>query len=481
MADIAQNSTSSRTQNRDKLFTAREYSLKLLIQMHEFRKSKIMCDEFLKVGGRIFAAHRVVLCAASSYFQAMFTGGLAETFDENVEIYGIDADTFAIILDFIYSGYVEVKETNVQQLLPAAKMLQIEEVEKNCCDFLRHELDPSNCVGIYLFADVHACVNLASDALEYIHRNFAEVSKSEEFLQLDKLRLFKLLESEDLKIESEEQVFEAAINWVLSDVKGRRELLGKILEKVRLPLISSTYFDNFLAKCQNASVQRMLEGILENFRKYQMLARGLKIHMQPRKASRKCFYVIGGYSRRVGGRWSDTISLSTVEKFDTFTKKCDSFSTAQMSYPRSGHGVTAVGGMLYAIGGENDSLIYDTTECYNPIENSWSLVAPMLTPRVACGVCVVEDFIYVIGGWVGSEIADDIERYDPQEDKWEVVGKVNTHRFHLGVTELNGLIYAVGRCLTLVYQSVKLQHVVYHIITIQLGHAHCILYIKVSV
>ena len=421
------------------------YFCKLLLRLQEFRKSNIMCDELLKVGGRSFVAHRVVLSAASPYFQAMFTGGLAESYAESVEIYGIEPDIFAVILDFIYSGKVKVEETNVQQLLPAAKMLQIEEVERKCCDFLKHELHPSNCIGVYLFADAHGCNNLASDVLEYIHRNFVEVSKSEEFFGLNTERTFALLESEDLKIENEEQVFNAAIKWILADVKNRRELLGQILEKVRLPLISSTYFKNFLSQCENASIQRMLVDILEHFRQYQMLSRGLKAQMLPRKASRKCFYIIGGYSRKVGGRWSDTYSLATVEKFDTFTKKCDSFSVPQMSYPRSGHVVASVNGFLYAIGGENDSLIYDTTECFNPIENRWTLVAPMLTPRVACGVCVVEDFIYVIGGWVGSEIADDVERYDPEKDLWEAVGKVETHRFNLGVAELDGLIYAVGR------------------------------------
>lgn len=426
--------------------TAERYSLKLLLKMQEFRKNNIMCDEFLKVGGKCFSAHRILLCAASPYFQAMFTGGLVESFEESVEISGIDANIFAAILDFIYSGRVNVDETNVEQLLPAAKMLQIEDIEMKCCEFLRHELDPSNCIGVYLFADAHCCTKLASDSVEYIHRNFVKVSSSEEFLGLDKERILTLLESEDLKVESEDQVFRAAINWVLADVKNRRELLGQILAKVRLPLISSTFFQNFLSKCENASIQRMLTGILEHFRKYQMLSRDLRSQMKPRKASRKCFYIIGGYNRHAGARWSDTFSLATVEKFDTFTKKCDSFSTSQMSYPRSGHGVTTVNGVIYAIGGENDSLIYDITECYNPIENRWTLVAPMLTPRVACGVCVVEDFIYVIGGWVGSEIADDIERYNPERDLWEVVGKVETRRFHLGVAELDGLIYAVGRC-----------------------------------
>ncbi|XP_068726664.1 actin-binding protein IPP-like [Montipora capricornis] len=429
----------------DRSSMAKEHSLKLLSKVQLLRVQGLMCDATLTVSGKDFPVHRVILSASSSYFQVMFTSGMAESYLDHVEIHGLSADVFQAILDFIYTGNVDVNETNVQQLLPASKMLQVEDIEVLCCDFLKHELDASNCVGIYQFADAHSCSTLSKSALNFIHRNFVEVSNQEEFLQLTKTVLLQLLESEELKIESEEQVFRGAMRWVLFDLSRGREALGKILERIRLPLISPKFLENYLITCQSASIQRMLSGILDGYRSYQSLSRGQqKVHTQPRRASRKCFYIIGGYNRRVGGRWSDTSSLYTVEKFDSFLQTCDSFSTAPMSFARSGHAVASIGGLIYAVGGENDSLIYDTVECYDPALNMWSLVAPLTAPRVACGVCVIDGFMFVLGGWVGSEIAEDIERYDPDLDHWEVVGKVDTKRFHLGVTEMEGLIYALG-------------------------------------
>ncbi|XP_066015193.1 actin-binding protein IPP-like [Pocillopora verrucosa] len=434
-----------RTVKIDKISFAKEHSFKILNKLHLLRKENSMCDATLSVEGKKFPVHRNVLSASSAYFQVMFTSGMAESFADHVEIHGIQADIFDAILDFIYTGKVEVSEDNVQQLLPASKMLQIEDIEVICCDFLKHELDSSNCVGIYTFSDAHSCFNLSKSALDFIHRNFVEVSKQDEFLQLTKTSLLQMLESEELKIESEEQVFEAAMRWVVHDLSRGREALGNILEQIRLPLVSPKFLEQYLVTCQSASIKRMLAGILDGYRNYQSLARSQqRVHTQPRRASRKCFFIIGGYSRTVGGRWSDTSSLYTVEKFDSFSQTCDSFTTAQMSFARSGHAVTSIGGLIYAIGGENDSLIYDTVECYDPVLNSWSVVAPLTAPRVACGVCVVEDFIFVMGGWVGSEIAENIERYDPGLDQWVVVGKVETKRFHLGVAEMDGLIYVAG-------------------------------------
>ena len=441
-----------RTVKIDKISFAKEHSFKILNKLHLLRKENSMCDATLSVEGKKFPVHRNVLCASSAYFQVMFTSGMAESFADHVEIHGIQADIFDAILDFIYTGKVEVSEDNVQQLLPASKMLQIEDIEVICCDFFKHELDSSNCVGIYTFSDAHSCFNLSKSALDFIHRNFVEVSKQEEFLHLTKTSLLQMLESEELKIESEEQVFEAAMRWVVHDLSRGREALGNILERIRLPLVSPKFLEQYLVTCQSASIKRMLAGILDGYRNYQSLARSQqRVHTQPRRASRKCFFIIGGYSRTVGGRWSDTSSLYAVEKFDSFSQTCDSFTTAQMSFARSGHAVASIGGLIYAIGGENDSLIYDTVECYDPVLNSWSVVAPLTAPRVACGVCVVEDFIFVMGGWVGSEIAENIERYDPDLDQWVVVGKVETKRFHLGVAEMDGLIYVAGKFIVLFY------------------------------
>lgn len=424
----------------------REYSFKLMSRMQHFREQEAMCDAILKVGEQDFPIHRVVLAAASPYFKVMFTGNMAETHERTINIHGVEAETFATVLDFIYRGHVVVCEVNVQELLPTAKMFQLVDLESVCCEFLKSQLDPSNCVGIYLFAETHSCENLSKTALDYICRNFLQVRKQEEFLKLENTRVLQFLESEELKIESEEQIFESAMEWILCDVPERRGMLGKVLERVRLPLISPKYLEHYLQRCENASLQRMLDSMLGKYRSYQLIACGQqKIHVQPRRASRKCFFIVGGYSRQQGGRWSDTVSLASVEKFDTFSLTSDRVSIAELMYSRSGHAVATVGGLIYAIGGENDSLISDVTECYNPVLNNWSLMSPLKAPRVACGVCVVEDFIFVIGGWVGSAIGENIERYDPQEDCWEIVGTVETKRFNLGVAEMNGIIYAVGK------------------------------------
>lgn len=72
---------------------------------------------------------------------------------------------------------VTVEEGNVQTLLPAACLLQLAEIQEACCEFLKRQLDPSNCLGIRAFADTHSCRELLRIADKFTQHNFQEVKK----------------------------------------------------------------------------------------------------------------------------------------------------------------------------------------------------------------------------------------------------------------------------------------------------------------
>jgi hypothetical protein len=55
----------------------------------------------------------------------------------------------------------------LQVLLPAAGLLQLQDVKKTCCEFLESQLHPVNCLGIRAFADMHACTDLLNKANTY--------------------------------------------------------------------------------------------------------------------------------------------------------------------------------------------------------------------------------------------------------------------------------------------------------------------------
>lgn len=71
---------------------------------------------------------------------------------EVVELHDIDAPSLKQLIDFAYSGEIVITEENVQVLLPASSLLQIQSVREACCKFLLRQLHPSNVLGIRSFA-----------------------------------------------------------------------------------------------------------------------------------------------------------------------------------------------------------------------------------------------------------------------------------------------------------------------------------------
>lgn len=69
-----------------------------------------------------------------------------------VELHDIDVQSLKQLIDFAYTGEIDITEENVQVLLPASSLLQIQSVREACCKFLLRQLHPSNCLGIRSFA-----------------------------------------------------------------------------------------------------------------------------------------------------------------------------------------------------------------------------------------------------------------------------------------------------------------------------------------
>ncbi|XP_054967760.1 kelch-like protein 2 isoform X2 [Pan paniscus] len=134
--------------------------------MNELRSQNLLCDVTIVAEDMEISAHRVVLAACSPYFHAMFTGGMSESRAKRVRIKEVDGWTLRMLIDYVYTAEIQVTEENVQVLLPAAGLLQLQDVKKTC-EFLESQLHPVNCLGIRAFADMHACTDLLNKANTY--------------------------------------------------------------------------------------------------------------------------------------------------------------------------------------------------------------------------------------------------------------------------------------------------------------------------
>lgn len=131
------------------VYAVGQYPPKLLHNLNVQRRENKFSDVGLVAGDRIIRAHRSVLAAGSAYFNAMFTVGLVEEQQELVEIHSVSPHILSQLVDFIYSGNVDITQDNVQELFAAADMLELDDVVAGCINYLKQQLHYSNALGIY--------------------------------------------------------------------------------------------------------------------------------------------------------------------------------------------------------------------------------------------------------------------------------------------------------------------------------------------
>lgn len=167
--------------------------------------------------------------------------GFDEKNQSKVTLKGVDPVALEVLINYVYTSEVEVTEDNVQTLLPAANLMQLSDVKDACCEFLLNQLHPTNCLGIKAFADLHGCIDLLTATTTYIESHFAEVLDCDEFYALDDTQVAELISSDTITVPSEEKVYESVMAWVKHDLELRGHFLPKLMEHVRLPLLSREY------------------------------------------------------------------------------------------------------------------------------------------------------------------------------------------------------------------------------------------------
>ncbi|XP_072560137.1 zinc finger and BTB domain-containing protein 7A-like isoform X2 [Paramormyrops kingsleyae] len=113
-----------------------DYSAELLVGLNEQRLNGLLCDVLLVTQGHEFPAHRSVLATCSAYFHELFTSGAAA---DRQSVYAIDfvrAEALATLLDFAYTATLTVSHASVQDVLSAARLLEIAPVRDVCCHLL---------------------------------------------------------------------------------------------------------------------------------------------------------------------------------------------------------------------------------------------------------------------------------------------------------------------------------------------------------
>ncbi|KIH53797.1 BTB/POZ domain protein, partial [Ancylostoma duodenale] len=196
--------------------TSRRVTKRVFESLEQLRSDGHLCDVEFLVGNETISAHKIVLAASIPYFKAMFTTDMLEARKHRIritiicpgftgnDISDIDHTTLRDLILLMYGHDLTISRTNVQAIMVAANFLQkgIDGARSlrsiQCCFQIPHVTE--NCAVIIVDAIIEA--------------NFKLISRSEGLVELDVEEVVELLSKDELQVETEEQVFRAAMRWI---------------------------------------------------------------------------------------------------------------------------------------------------------------------------------------------------------------------------------------------------------------------------
>ncbi|KAG5841824.1 hypothetical protein ANANG_G00171060, partial [Anguilla anguilla] len=145
-------------------------------------------------------------------------------------------------------------------------------------------------------------------------------------------------------------------------------------------------------------------------------------------------YVCGGYDGKS--------SLNSVE---CYSPEADRWTlVTEMSASRSAAGVTLFDGRIFVSGGHDGLQIFNTVEYYNQHTASWHPVVGMMNKRCRHGAAALGSQLrvslvancgrlYAVGGYDGQSNLGSVEAYDPENNRWTFMAPMVCHEGGVGV------------------------------------------------
>ena len=399
---------------------------------HEFVIGDKFSDVIVKAGSLRISSHKCVLKMASPYFESMFTFPLRESNTGVVVHEASDENTIKSLVEMAYSNQLRVDIGNVQNVSVAADYLCMDKLKLFCEDFLIGQLGAKNVFGLRNFGQFFRFKNLASRADEYIANNFAECISTEEFLSLDKGQVVSLVSRADLKVNLEEEIFEACKTWVKENVKIRSPAMFELLQQVRFALIKPDYLAKVIAvfpACRSSTGCQQLISTAELYHS---------------KRSKLIKYDVGEIRPR-GFRSGKTYFFgreSIISFFNGIFEK-----VLDKNLQNINQGLATLNGKIYVTGGLQLKVknfgFHNEVVAFSPDDKTLKVVSHMNYNRSGHGCCSHAGSLFVCGGRDGKR-STCCEKMNIANNKWNFVAEMNEARKHSQVVSCGKFLWAIG-------------------------------------
>ncbi|XP_050336113.1 kelch-like protein 5 isoform X2 [Bactrocera neohumeralis] len=404
---------------------------KLMTKICSFYDEQSLIDVTFKVSNptALVPAHRLILAAASPYFENLFNGNQGT--NPVIEIHDIDSDIFEHLITFCYTGEALITVNNVAAMLNAAIVLQLDDAITSSVDYLITHIDEYTLQAAYALERKTKCEVLRQKIIEYETQNFMEISRSDDFLNFDVEKLQRILVSDNLNITREEDAFDAIQRWYNYDVPARQEQLPLLIACLRLTQFNVDFLVTQIQPLPGCEL---------------LAFKALSWIREP--TARPMINMRFTEPRGVSTTYCDEKTIlalcSKVNpkllQYNKTEDKWEEYASIKIDYGE--YRTILKDGSLLFIGGYKGVATYNVVRSWNIRNKTWQNLPGMIQARRSHCVVELDDKIYAIGGCKGGVLSS-VERYTTS-DGWVFVTSLIVGRNNAGAATSNGKIYAMG-------------------------------------
>lgn len=149
----------------------------------------------------------------------------------------INGETIKAIVDFCYTGRINITEENAEQLMAISSSIEFDLLGERCCKFYLEKLSAHNAVDTLLIADKYNEFDLRLQTLNFICESL-EMVPSTDVQRLNYRLLREILQSDNIQA-TEEFVFKRLCEWFENNGAEREIYMPQLLRLIRLENIQT--------------------------------------------------------------------------------------------------------------------------------------------------------------------------------------------------------------------------------------------------
>ncbi|XP_055839028.1 kelch-like protein 5 [Episyrphus balteatus] len=424
-------------------FQDNKHATNISKNLFKLYEEKELLDVILKTGDIKIETHKFILSASSEYFFEMFRGTSATSKLNEVEINEIQGSFLKIIVNYMYTGSIELDLEIIEIILRAAVFLKMTNLLNGCCEFLEKNFNTDNCLNWLQLARELSADELKEKSLNFIYTNFNEVTEKSEFLILNEIELKDLLFKQNTNQNLEEQVFLSLVAWIEYDKDSRQHLLFELLSMIRYHYLTAKFIIENIKSVANVD-------------NYQLILGWIRFHLSPESRTNEeqnLALTIEPRMEVISNQGVDTLACIHInDQLETelrcydqtlnnwFIKKRSQF----VCQKKKKHSMILINEKIFVVGGISNNDVENTVECLDLKTMKWIDLPPMRVARCYSQLAHLNGHLCVFGGFEKSDetgFIDSAEIFNISTRKWKNLHPIYKPKISNSIFGHKGILY----------------------------------------